>query len=100
MSTHYYKGLNGNNTGSGSATPYVTSFNTGGWTLQSGLYQIVIPKTTHNKTNTPVVEVLETNGLNFDVVTLHQITIAPNGDVTIKVLSTPDLRFDGKITIF
>ena len=83
----------------GGGSNYVDSFNsTTDWTgPSSGLYTRTITFATHAKSN-PIVQVFETNGIVFDQV-YTEITANASYDITITVISAPDLRFAGKLII-
>jgi len=63
-----------------------------------GEYTITITAGTHGKGTSPNVQ-------SFELVSGNYVNVFPNiiinnsGDVSIKVLETPDLRFTGKILI-
>lgn len=83
--------------GAGSSAKYVKTLILSDWIGPSaGEYTLSIPFSFHGKSN-PVVTCLETNGSDFDVV---ETTVMLTGnDVQLRVLSSPDTRFVGKIFI-
>lgn len=72
-------------------------FTPASFTLVVDQYIFTVPVSTHLKDN-PIVSVYETNGSNFDEVTVS-IKILANKDVELIVPQTPDLRFTGKLII-
>lgn len=97
-----YKRINAASTssGGGSGTPYSQTFLTATWSGPSGgYYTITILESTHGKGTDPGVEVYETSGTDDDQVTIDRIRVNSSGDVELRVPSSPDLRFDGKVVI-
>ena len=85
--------------GGGSGTPYSTVFNVGSWNgPSSGFYSITVLAVSHNKGTSPGVQVFELDGALYGQVETI-ISINGSGDVEVKVSSSPDNRFDGKIVI-
>ncbi len=84
---------------SGTGQNYVDSFNdTTDWTGPTlGLYERTVLFTAHAKIN-PQIQVFEANGLVFDQV-YTEISVNASYDLTIKVSSSPDLRFAGELII-
>lgn len=82
------------------AERYVDSFNaTSDWTGPGGgYYTRVVTAITHGKGTSPAAKVRSGAGPYTDVTT-DQLTVAVNGDITIQVTQTPDLRFAGQIVI-
>jgi hypothetical protein len=83
-------------------TSYVATFNaTTDWgSASGGYYTITIAAATHALTNTPsIVQIYELVGSDYDLVNVDRVRIASNGDVSIRVVSSPDLRFAGRISI-
>ena len=90
--------------GSGpSPTPtvgYLQSFNaTTNWTLDVSVYKIIINEATHLKGINPSVQVFELVAGVYNLVDVDSLEVDNSGQVTIKVLSSPDLRFQGKVLI-
>lgn len=81
-----------------SASKYIFIFDLPTWVLSGSDYIINIPRSTHNKDVSPVVEVSELDTGQYSSVIVTK-DINNNGDLTIKVPSSPDLRFSGKLTI-
>jgi len=94
-----YRSVNANIVGGSGSIPYSSTFNaTTSWSLSGGEYLYSIPETTHGKGTSPMVQVFELIGSDyFEIQTA--IKIETNGDITIIVNETPDLRFQGKVTI-
>lgn len=96
-----YKLVNASGTGGGgSAETFTQSFNaTSDWGSPSaGFYEISIAQSTHGKSVTPLVQLYEVVGSNFEQVEA-EIEINASGDVTIKVTESIDSRFAGKVVI-
>ena len=92
-------------TGSGGGGPspavpkYVASFTTADFTgPSSGLYSISIATATHGHGATPTIQVFELVSGSYNLVQIETI-IDSMGDITLNVLSSPDLRFNGKYII-
>lgn len=77
---------------------FSASFTVPSWTLDSGVYKYNIPAATHGRGASPILQVYQENGLNFDEV-LTGVEMTPAGNITLTVSSSPDLRFAGKIII-
>jgi len=77
---------------------YVASFIVGSWVLNVDKYNYTITAATHGRGASPILQVYQENGLNFDEV-LTGVEITPAGNITLTVSSSPDLRFAGKIII-
>ena len=95
-----YKLVNAAGTGGGSAETFTQSFNaTTDWGVASGgFYTIAIPQSTHGKSVSPLVQLYEVAGSDFDQVEA-EIVITSAGDVDIKVTEVIDSRFAGKVVI-
>ena len=77
---------------------YSDTFIEADWSLDSGEYWLEYLQATHLKGDSPVVQVLElVSGEYYSVIVTIEITNA--GLVRIRVPSSPDLRFSGKIII-
>jgi hypothetical protein len=91
-------GDSGNNNPIVQSPNYFQTFNPSGWGLPStGMYTITITLGTHNKGNSPIVQVYELVGSNYESILIPIINNA--GDISIQVSEAPDLRFTGKILI-
>lgn len=79
---------------------YVDSFNaTTDWSgPTSGYYTRTISVGTHEMTASPKIEV-NLGPAPYVRVLPDQITVAANGDITIQVPSSPDLRFAGQVIV-
>lgn len=74
--------------------------NTIDWgTPSGGYYSIVIPEGTHLKGINPTATVYELEAGEYVLVLTDQLKISNTGQVTFRVLETPNLRFSGKIII-
>lgn len=83
---------------SGSSSKYVKTVVLSDWTGPSlGEYTLSIPFSFHGKAN-PVVTCLESVSSDFEEV-IANVVIDSSNNVFIKVLSTPDTRFVGKVFI-
>lgn len=98
-----YKRINVAGSGGGGSNPnfQLTFNNSTSWgSPVSGEYVITILPATHNKGSNPQVQLFELiNPGEYEEVTPNTLQILSNGTVSIKILSTPDLRFAGKIII-
>jgi len=80
-------------------TKYVQTFVSGDWTGPSGgEYSLVINEAAHLKGVYPTVTIYELVSGSYEEVTCS-ITIDNSGLITIKVLETPDNRFNGRVII-
>ncbi len=86
--------------GSGVAVRYVHTFNaTTDWGSPSGgYYTLTVSAVTHGLGTTPISEVFEIIGSDLQKVNVS-IEMNSFGDVSISVLSSPDLRFSGKLLL-
>jgi hypothetical protein len=83
--------------GSGSVSKYTKTILLTDWVGPSaGEYSLSIPFSFHAKIN-PVVTCMELNGSDYEVIDCA--IFLNSNDVTLKVLSSPDTRFVGKIFI-
>ena len=101
MATNILKTVNISTTGGSGGAPYVAAFNaTTSWgSPVAGYYSIVIAQSAHLKGIDPVIQVYETVLTNDELIDVDTITVNEFGDVTIRVTSTIDTRFAGKIVI-
>ena len=77
---------------------YVGTFTVGSWLLDVDKYKLTVTAATHGRGASPILQVYQENGLNFDEV-LTGVETTPAGNITVTVSSSPDLRFAGKIII-
>jgi len=90
----------GSGGGGGVATRSVFSFDTVDWVGPSaGKYTFTILRTSHNKTANPNVAVYELVSGAYEPVFVDTIKISPTGDITLELLETPDLRFQGIVVV-
>ena len=83
--------------GGGSGEPaYVQTFVVGDWGVSGPDYQITVPEATHEKGASPIVQVYELNGSNYEEVTVF-VQVSAAGNVIIKV--GDGSQFNGKIII-
>ena len=68
-------------------------------TAAGGYYTITVTAATHGIGSNPVISVQELTGSDFIKVEADQLKIFANGNVSIRVPETPDLRFAGRIII-
>jgi hypothetical protein len=82
------------------AERYVDTFNaTTDWSGPAGgYYTRTITAVTHGMGTSPTVKVRSGSGPYVDVMT-DSLSVAANGDITIQVTQTPDLRFAGQVLI-
>lgn len=83
------------------ADRYVSGFTaTTEWgTAAGGYYTITVTAATHGIGSNPVVSVQQLTGSDYLVVDVDELKIFANGNVSIKVPETPDLRFAGRVVI-
>ena len=83
------------------AERYVSGFTaTTEWgTAAGGYYTITITSATHGIGSNPVVSVQQLTGSDYLVVDVDELKIFANGNVSIKVPETPNLRFAGRVVI-
>lgn len=78
---------------------YVQAFNgTTDWTLNGDYYEIEVDVAIHEHGLAPQVQVFELVVADYYQVQT-EVLVGNDGLVTIQVLSTPDLRFEGKLII-
>ena len=97
-----FTGSNGGGGGGGGpAERYTDTFNaTTDWGSPSaGEYTITIPAATHGRGSIPSVMVFELTGGVYEVVGINTLQIDLSGNVSLKVLETPDNRFAGLVLI-
>lgn len=82
-------------------TKYVLTFDaTTSWgTASGGVYTISIPQATHLKGSTPNVRIEALISSDYVEVEVDELRMAISGNISIKVPSSPDSRFEGRITI-
>lgn len=78
---------------------YSEAFVIADWVVDGADYKIDILESSHTKGVNPIVSILEEDGANFNIVDVDRIQVSAIGNIEIRVLGTPDLRFDGKIII-
>lgn len=85
----------------GSVTDYVQSFDaTTDWgSASGGYYSISIPSATHKVGANPHIQIEEEFGSDFVIVDVDQVKITGTGDVTIRVTSSNDARFAGRVVL-
>ena len=82
-----------------SSTKYEQSFIIADWTGPSGgEYSLVIPEATHLKGVNPNPVIFENIAGTYEL-THVSVSVANTGTITLKIVDSPDLRFDGKIII-
>lgn len=90
-------------TGSGPApTPnFEQTFNanTDWGSASGGFYTITIPASTHLKGGSPVIQIFELIGSDYDVVDTTLYIDSNTNSISFKALENPDSRFAGKIII-
>lgn len=83
------------------AERYVSGFTaTTEWgAAAGGYYTIPVTAATHGIGINPVVSVQQLTGADYLIVDVDQLKVFANGDVSIRVPETPDLRFAGRLVI-
>lgn len=86
---------------SGPVDSFTTNFNgTTDWVGPTlGYYTITYLESVHGKGTSPAVQIFELDSGNYNEVDVDRIQVNSLGDVEIRVPSTPDLRFVGKVII-
>lgn len=85
--------------GGGSGNPpYTSSFLVGNWSLDGGVYKIQVLESTHGLGTEIQVQVFEKVGSDYRQLEVD-VFITTAGDITLSISSSPDLRFEGKLTI-
>ncbi len=86
---------------SGTFEAYSSEFNnTSDWGSESGgFYTISVLQATHLKGVNPLIQTFELVGSDYILNNVDQVIINGSGDVSIKVPSSPDLRFNGKLLV-
>jgi hypothetical protein len=77
---------------------YTRSFTSGDWTLNGSDYEYTIPQSIHTKGTNIQVQVFQLVSGSFEEVIVG-VVVESNGDLTIKVNTSPDARFSGKVLI-
>lgn len=86
--------------GGGGGASYTSLFTLVTWGAPVGsYYTITILAVDHGAGTDPLVQLYETVGANVDQVEIDRIRVNASGDVEIRVPSSPDLRFEGKVVI-
>jgi hypothetical protein len=80
-------------------TGFKQLFSISDWTLSGNYYEITIPPGTHGKGLNPSIQVFELNGTDYEEVIIDTVIVDNNGNIKLKVPSTPDLRFNGKYIV-
>lgn len=86
------------NESTATSSKYMDTFVEADFALNSTEYWLTYPESTHLKGTSPIVQVLELTSGEYNSVIVN-IEITNAGLVRIRVPSTPDLRFSGKIII-
>lgn len=91
----------GSGGGGGTASRYTQVFNaTTDWGSPSGgYYTITIPVATHGKGLHPNIMTFELNGSDYEMVNVDLVKVNASGDVSIRVLQSPNTRFAGLVLI-
>ena len=76
---------------------YAQTFVIADWVLDVDTYSLTISKATHGKDD-PMVAVYEVSGSDYIRVETG-VRIDSSENVILKINATPDLRFDGKLSI-
>jgi hypothetical protein len=87
---------------SGPANRYFAIFNsTTDWTGPSGgFYELSIAQLSHTRGVNPQIQIYELVSGDYVLVNVDQVIVDDiTGDVILKVPSSPDLRFNGKVIL-
>lgn len=93
-----YQSINMDAVGGSSQPPYQESFLSGSWVLNVDIYEIVIPKATHDKGTIISVQVFE-KVVNDYIEVGTTVIVDTAGNLTLQVSTVPDLRFEGRVVI-
>jgi hypothetical protein len=94
---NYGDGQSGGDQGNTGAV-YVDSFVAADWSLSGSVYTYTVLNADHGKGTAPGVQVYEEIGSDiFQVDT--EVKINSSGDVEVRISSSTDLRFNGKVVI-
>jgi hypothetical protein len=77
--------------------PY--DFTISDWVLNGAYYSIFLTTAIHDSDQYPVMQSYEKVGSQYVSVQFDSIIMEPNGDFEIRVLSNPDLRFNGRLIL-
>ena len=77
--------------------PY--NFTVSDWVLNGAYYSIFLTTAIHDANQYPVIQSYEKVGSQYVSVQFDSIIMETNGDFEIRVLSDPDLRFEGRIIL-
>tara|TARA_R110000851_G_scaffold241197_2_gene393829 strand:+ start:980 stop:1282 length:303 start_codon:yes stop_codon:yes gene_type:complete len=93
-----YKSVNMDLVGGSTQPVYSSSFLIADWSLNGTVYEIEVLTSVHGRGVSTQVQVFEKIGTDH-VEVIVDILVQSNGNIIIKIDQTPDLRFDGKVTI-
>lgn len=80
--------------------PFVDTFLVADWGTSGGLYTLSVLAATHAKGVSPLVQVFEEDTGKYIQVGIAVEIDSGNGNITLSVSQSPDLRFNGKIVIY
>ena len=69
------------------------------WVFEGYYYTITYPASVHLSRTKPMMQSYEKVGSEYYSVSFDSIILQTNGDFKVRVLSDPDLRFNGRIII-
>jgi hypothetical protein len=82
------------------AERYTETFNaTTDWTENGDYYTLTVDEATHQRGTSPTRIIEELDGSDYNEIIPDNLNVASNGDVTIRVMKTPEGRFAGRITL-
>lgn len=74
-------------------------FTVSDWVLEGAYYVINITVSQHGSGNLPMMQAYEKIGVEYYSVEFDSIILQTNGNFKIRVLSQPDLRFEGRLIV-
>jgi hypothetical protein len=99
-----YKAVNttqgmGGGGGGNSGESFFVNFSTVDWNLSGDQYVITVLKSDHEKGTAPGVQVFVIEAGHYVKCEVNNISINNDGDITISIPQSPDLRFNGRVVI-
>jgi hypothetical protein len=69
------------------------------WVDEGYFYTISIPVSAHDSGQYPIFQTYEKIGLEYYSTEFDSIILQANGNFKVRVLKTPDLRFNGRLIV-
>jgi hypothetical protein len=74
-------------------------FSVDDWVLEGAYYVINYSPAQHGSGNLPMIQAYEKQGAEYYSVSFDSIILQADGAFKIRVLSNPDLRFEGRLIV-